>query len=328
MKSCYNMSSETVSRLILTGSNCIFSRMQNLVWVASGLELNYMIEKNAGDLLAEIVNQYGDEKIVVVNFLRIKKIDDYGLKGFFEALVGNKRQVVITNGNHLYSEIENIATSGGVESRNDPTRKLIILGKQDAFEYDKITGERDALVKSITEKIIKNCFEKFGQKKRLSSTPLIANGEFNSSAIISDPKSFMWITTFLADKLDLIIDEGQLSNVRLISVSLRGTPFAAALGLLLGYPFETIDHLGPKHKIFESGFGNHFDRNSCYIFIGDFCIGGTEIKTAKTCMQFYNLNINHALVIGNYVECEHFKEYFTLNSIIDLKQLGLASYEL
>jgi hypothetical protein len=315
-----------IERLTHTGTKYVFTRMQNILWVTNGLALSSIIEKKAVNLLATIITQHHTNKPLVINFSRIIDIDDHALDEFFDALVGNKRQVIIIEGNHLFARITSLKKDKNVNIKE--SERIIVFGKMDAFSLEELEAEREVLIKNFKKDSIKGCFEKFSKNKRLSSTPLIANGEFNSNKLISDPKSFLWMTTFLSDELESIIDAEKVNSPKLLSVSLRGAPFAAALGMILNIPYETIDHFGPKHKVLDNDFLNRFARGTNYIFIGDFSIGGTEIKIAKTFLELNGCFLKQAIVLGSYIEPEHFSDYFKLHRIVNLKELELVKYEI
>ena len=39
--------------------------------------------------------------------------------------------------------------------------------------------------------------------------------------------------------------------------------------MLLGLDYDTVDHLGPKHKLFDVDFFNNKTNKHIYIYIGD-----------------------------------------------------------
>lgn len=317
-----------INNLVHVGTKYVFTRMQNIIWVTNGLSLAYLIEKDAGDLLGRIIREANLDKTLIVNFCRITDIDDHALDGFFDECLITNRQVIILNGNHLFAKIDSLRKGKSIQTTNDPLRNVIIIGNNSVFDFDISEKERLVVVKDYTDNVVKNSFEKFPTVRRLNSTPLIASGEFNSNKLISDIKTFMWLSTFMSDKLSDIISEYKISNVKLLSASLRGAPFAASIGLTLNLPFDTIDHLGPKHKVFDKDFITKIEKGTNYIFVGDFCVGGTEIKNAKTYTGLKGSFLNHAIVIGNYIEPEHFKSDFMLFSLINLRELGIVNYSI
>ena len=322
------MENYNINNLVHVGTNYVLTRMQNIVWVTRGLGLSYMIEKDGGDMLAKIVQEVNPEKPLVVNFCRINEIDDHALDSFFDSVLATNRTVIILEGNHLFAKIETLKKGKSIPTTNDPGNRIIKIGTETNIDFDAIERERIELMKNFVTTSVKNCFEKFPEERRMSSTPILTNGEFNSNRLIYDVKTFMWLTTFMADELQKIINNCQKPQIKLLCASLRGAPFAASLAMLLKVPVDTIDHLGPKHKVFDKKFLSRLEKGTNYIFIGDFSIGGTEIKIAKTYTEFKSCNLNHALVIGNYIDSSHFKSDFELSALLDLKALGIATYKI
>ncbi len=302
--------------------------MQNIIWTTRGLGLPFVVESDSGNLLGELITLYQPHKPLVINFTRITEIDDHALDGFFASIKSSNRKIIIIDGSHLFNRIDQLRKGESIKISNDPGKNLIVLGNDKRVNKIEIEAERRKVIDAFKKTAVKKCLEKFTKKRRLSSTPLIATGEFNSNKLISDLKSFVWLSTFFCDEVEQIIEQQQIEKPKLLSASLRGAPFAAAIGMLLGKPYETIDHFGPKHKIFESDFINRIEKGTNYIFVGDFCIGGTEIKLAKTYTEMKGSFLNHAIVIGTHIDPIHFEDYFKLYSLINLSKLRLVDYSI
>ena len=106
-----------------------------------------------------------------------------------------------------------------------------------------------------------------------------------------------------------IIKSEKLTDIVLVSSSLRGAIFTSILGILNNLEYVNIDHIGPIHKVydFESLNIAHQDRN--YFYVGDFVFGGTEIKLTKVYASFIGAKLNHALVLGSLFDSEVFKDF-------------------
>lgn len=319
-----------IEHLTHVGTKFVLTRMQNIIWVANGLAVSYIVEKNAGDLLSRIVKDHHVDKPLVINFKRVTELDDHALDGFFDSLIDSAREVIILEGGNLFQRIDALRKGKAVNMSLLANSNSIMIRKQEfsTITIDEIEREKNEITNSFLKKTISASFEKFPEERRMSSTPLLANGEFNSNKLISDPKIFMWFSTFLADKLETVLNSCPHEKRKLLCASLRGAPFVAATGMLLNIPFDTFDHLGPKHKVFDKEFLNRIEKGTNYVFIGDFSIGGTEIKMAKTYVELKGCFLNNALVIGNYIDKEHFSSEYKLESLIDLKSLGLVNYSI
>jgi hypothetical protein len=304
------------------GSKYIFTRMQVLIWCSSGTTLLHSVEKKAGDQLAQLISDFIDDKTIVINFAGIVNIDDHALDDVFVALSKVEKQLVIINGYHLLSIIDRLKKEYNITITSNSSEDWISLGKQNQVSLKGINEERKTLKEDFIKESIKKTFIKFDSKRRLHSTPILANGEYNSNLIISEIKKFMWMCFFMADRIQELLDMHRLTNVKLLTASLRGAPFAAMIGLIKKLEFETIDHFGPKHKVFDIEFLNRIEKGTNYIYIGDFCFGGTEIKIAKTYTEMKSSKLCHALVLGNLIDSIYFKDEFELMSLQSLEGLN------
>ncbi|MFC0778225.1 hypothetical protein [Flavobacterium sp. HJSW_4] len=313
-----------------TTTSYVYSRIQVLTWIANGTSLLNILEKDACELLALIVSETEANKPIVINFKGITDIDDHAMDSIFLKLNDNKKQLVIINGHHLLGKIDKLKKDSKAIINSNSENETITIGKASQVDFIEVFKEREIYIEKFIKSTISNSFKKFPREIRLCSTPIIANGEFNSSEIISNPNKFIWIVFFLSDKLSKILNESRLENVKLLSASLRGAPFAAMLGLIHNIKFETIDHLGPRHKIFDINFVKQKEKGINYIYIGDFVFGGTEIKIAKTYTEMKGSKLCHALVIGSLFDKDTFTHEFDLTYLTGLKDItgGEAQFKL
>jgi hypothetical protein len=307
----------------------VFTRMQVLIWVSNGTSCLGLIEKDAGKLLSRMLNEFDFDKPMVVSFKDIVNIDDHALDDVFSILESNKRQMIILDGFHLVEIIHKLKKDSKANIDSTSENNIITIGKSSSIKIEDIETERKQAKNTFIKNTVKDTFIRFENEKRLSSTPIITNGEFDSNKIISNPKYFIWVTAFLSDALRELIDRTKLKKVKLLSASLRGAPFVSILGMLHNLEYETIDHFGPKHKVFEFDFIKKIEKGTSYIYVGDYCFAGTEIKIAKTYTELKSSRLEHALVIGNLIESEVFKDDFELVSLINLVDLDAgATYKL
>ena len=171
--------------------------------------------------------------------------------------------------------------------------------------------------------------------EQLPSTAILATGEFDAGKIISKPDNFFWLAFSLSDLVEDFVKEINIKYhdefvCRLISVSLRGSPFAAAISLLTSpeIKYDTVDHLGPKHKLFDIEFFDKLKLSTKekvrYIYFGDFIIGGTELKIAQTYSQIYGYELKHAVVIGSYFNETRYLPGVEVKSLVKLNKLGIS----
>lgn len=319
-----------LSDISFTTTSYVYSRIQVLTWIANGTSLLNILEKNACELLAWIIEETDSNKPIIINFKGITDIDDHAMDSVFQKLDDNKKQLVIINGHHLLGKIDKLKKESKAIISSNSENETITIGKATIIDFKEVLKEREIYIEKFIKNTISTSFRKFQKEIRLCSTPIIANGEFNSSEIISNPNKFIWITFFLSDKLSEILNKSRLENVKLLSASLRGAPFAAMLGLIHNIKFETIDHLGPRHKIFDLNFVKQKEKGINYIYIGDFVFGGTEIKIAKTYTEMKGSKLSYALVIGSLFEEGTFLHEFDLTYLAGLKDItdGVAEFKL
>lgn len=182
--------------------------------------------------------------------------------------------------------------------------------------------EQQYIEQLVTESFVKHP----NGPQRLSSTPLLTNGVFNAASIISDPSAFMWVSIKLAEEVNRILDTERfyrylnaIPNLRLLAVSLRASPFAVAVGLLTAKKVEIVDHMGPMRKIIEEHDTLQLARCRTYIYIGDFVVGGTEIRVAQTYAQGRSSTVNQAVVIGSVLHPQEYAGDCELHSLVNLK---------
>jgi hypothetical protein len=141
----------------------------------------------------------------------------------------------------------------------------------------------------------------------LNSTPYRANGRFDARLILERPADFLWISMLMADLVETAIAETLAAAPRLIATSLRASPFAATVSRLLttGCDLEIVDHMGPSHSILEEYPVAHTARPASYVYIGDFLIGGTEMKRCEIYAHCRGGRLVAAVVIGSLFEPAH-----------------------
>jgi len=317
-----------IRKLYFDTTSTRFTRAQALIWVANGLTFLNVFEKNSGKLLSKIIDECSCEKSILVNFNGVIRLDDHCLDDVYRSLAGNKKQLIIFNGESLLPELQKLRKDQVVNINHISERKIIILGNQEPSSLEAFFKERDDAIQKYVTTVLKNTFSKFSEFKRLSSTPFFANGEFDSKKIIESPNDFMWISFYLSDKLTEMIEKEQLNDIILVSASLRGSTFTSILGNLNDLEYINIDHIGPIHKVynFNDFENNHRDKN--YIYIGDFVFGGTEIKLTKLYASFGGALLNHALVLGSLFDADAFKD-FKLYQLARLREIsGEAQFKL
>lgn len=320
---------------VLTHSDFLYTRMKGLTWTRNGIQASSMVQKDAGNVLADLYANHEVNKPLLVNFQGIKSVSGFALKDTVSPNAHTSRALIIFNcirlRNRLIEEFANL----GMPKVDFPEDDCIVWCKSEDHESVKnyIEMAKKEELKHIYS-LVQNCYTSWDEKKRLNSTPLLANGAFDARKIISNPMSFLWLTLHLTEMLDSELErlenkeenkeeneESEKIPSNLLAVSLRGSPIAAAVGLLSSrdLEIEIVDHIGPKHQILEEYSIEQESRGIKYVYIGDFLIGGTEIKTAQLYARSKGNSITHAMVIGNWLNSEDYIENLEVQLLSPVK---------
>ena len=320
----------------------VYTRLQAIIWAKSGLLSPQTIHQSAGDCLTEIYEHVKTEIPLVVSCKRIKEIAaNKALDIFFTSSKTNNRKIIFVHieNDSLKNSLIEIINRIGINDHTSTKYELCICN--DKIIPNDLSEIISKMEIDIVKNAVKSCYKAFvNGNKGLVSTSIEASGEFDATKIISNPKQFLWTSLLMADEFEKLKVEIQKKNeenktsdyteLKLISVSLRSSPFVSSVGLLTNTGYDTIDHLGPKHKLFDIEILVTIKKNILYIFIGDFVAGGTEIKIAQTYINLLDCKLKYSIVIGSLLKAEAFKEHFTLKPIVFLKQVGINDlvYEL
>lgn len=314
-----------INKLLIHKGDYVYIRFKALIWHSNCLIKNTTVLQSSIKLLEEIYKNCFPTLPLIVSFRGV--IDtERPLENFFsETVYAIKRPIIFI---HNESFDENIVQS---ILRIDLSKRPQYGSDQEEKDVIKVccTTKEDSIVKGLINKIeiaeqdflksaILSCHKSINQ--RLLSTVVSANVEFDAAKIISEPALFVWVCLFMADKISSFIKDKMLgdnlnndsSNIKLLAVSLRSSPFASAVSFLINRGYDTIDHLGPKHKLFDIELLENFKRGIQYIYIGDFAVGGTEIKIAQAYAELLGCELNYAVVLSSLLDPEVFKENFTL----------------
>jgi hypothetical protein len=152
----------------------------------------------------------------------------------------------------------------------------------------------------------------------------LATGVLNARALIANPVTFVWISLLLTDLFQQVIEEAKPKTNRILAVSLRGSPFAAAIRILANRfspSLEIIDHIGPKHELLEEHVGQNEMQGGEYILVSDFVIGGTEIKIARAYAMAKGAILKNAITIGSYLSGPEYGDAVRLQSLVDISSV-------
>lgn len=311
----------------------VYVRMKGLVWCYNGLTNPSNIDKSAGDAMAQIYNEVETSKYIIIDMKGVSGVTDHALDVLFQSIESKKREVLFVNSESLEQKISSAKREFCSNLKiqiNDNSVALFHTSQKSKYDKSIQSIIHIHFINLITG-YIQDSFHPYenDELKLLASTPIYASGEFDAAKIVSEPASFYWVSIILSDEIEKIISDFKLGGgsrkPKLLTVSLRSSPLAGSIGQLLGLQIETVDHFGPVLGITESSL-TPLD-NAEYIYVGDFTVGGTEIKVSKTYALMRNAKLNHAVVLASLLSPELYKE-FTLHALILIKDCGNVKYSL
>ena len=320
-------------KLMIPISQFYYIRVTLISWRINGPTRINNLDKSGGDKLADLIKErVSDNLPYVIDMKGIVGQTDGALVSFFDLIKQKKLEIIIINYeaiaptlNELYREyLKDISDANYNE--NDGKLSIHFSNSKLSLSGSEINNSvRSTLLMSMKE-LISNTFKpnSLDEEKycSLSSTPILSTGQYDASLIISNPDDFTWISLLMADLVYEIVQSNKLLNATLLTVSLRGSPFASAISMINSMTMHTIDHLGPFQKVWNlNKYKIKVSPTKNYIFIGDFIIGGTELKLARLYSHFGNSELNHSVVIGALFEDSRYNS-FSIKSLVNLRDLN------
>jgi hypothetical protein len=307
-----------------------YVRLQAVTWVANGLVFSRQVQSRSGTALASLIERHAKSKPVLINCRGINKVDEYALEPVSEAIRVARHPVVMTEiTSTLLDDLTRLLRPEPVEIL---TSARIAIWAAEPMNHDVLQGMLKVVPteeQSRLEQHVRKAFVQFPKPQRLSSTPLIATGAFDARLITSNAADFIQIVLAMADRFHDILEREGLTNPRILSVSVRASPFAAAISAL-AYPrveLELVDHLGPRHFIVEEELIPKSRSSVDYIYIADFVLGGTEVKIAQSYAQQRGASLRHAIAIGSLLPPSDYRfSDLTLARLADLACCPDAKY--
>lgn len=325
-----------IEKLIFTEGNFIYIRLKALIWINNGLAAHSTLLYSAVESLKFIYENIDTRKPFIVSCKGVVDSGDRVLENFFSDVVNKSARPIIfihtdSFKDFIINSLNKIDETQAPSYEPIPAERIIKVNCKEPIPVLKnINKNIEKIEGKFISDTIKSCYKKddTGQR-RLLSTVVTATGEFDARKIISEPNLFIWMCLFLAESLDNYIKteiENKEQNpnapeIKLLAVSLRGCPFTSAVSLLINKSYDTIDHLGPKHKLFDVELLDNFKKGIRYIYVGDFLVGGTEVKIAKAYAELLGCELNHAIVLSSLLSPEVFKDNFSLITLTRIKEI-------
>lgn len=322
--------------IFLKHADFVYTRLIALTWHADDVLQPGIFSAKAGQQLVELLSKHQDSSPVVLNCRGITMIEDHSLTCVRDFITRSGRTFIFMVPVHQHLLPEEISSEVEAKIRksfrevNDHDRtldghRLLFFGPQYQHSLklvEIICNSTDHLEQSYVSSAITDCYESWGESRRLASTPLMATGLLNARSLISDPGKFSWISLRLTDLFEDLVESIRPRTNRILAVSLRGSPFAGAIRVLANRHSPSlviVDHMGPQHEMLELHSSSKEVGGGDYIYVGDFIIGGTELKVAKTFLMAHNASLKGAVVIGSYLGSgNHYLSDVELRSLITI----------
>jgi len=310
--------------------------MKALNWVTSGGLNPKMVSVDSIKSLETLLQTASQNtKPLVVNFQGVVDVQERVGEIIRPHLQNQKNSLIVLNCSRLLTRLK--AEFGRTKRILDEDSYDCAVFGGTQFEFKDLKGFYDNAAE-LENKTVRNyvnlSFRPFDHEKRLHSTPLLASGVFNARSIISSREQFIWTTLLMAEHLERSLEvmetefasKGSSGGVpsRILAVSLRASPIAAAISLVSSreLPVEIVDHMGPKHVIMEEHSLAGGAQGIQYVYVGDFLIGGTELKTAQMYAISKGCRVGCALVLGHWLPIQDYKDnlgpHLTFTSLVDL----------
>jgi hypothetical protein len=298
-----------------------------LNWRCNGIHDAKTVTSRTGDLLRAIVDALTTGTPLFINCDMVTHIVDDALFPVETAL--QKRKIVMV----FYNASQALAAKLGQNNLEVAWKQTddrhTVVWSQTRYPLNKPAATITRIAKAEEKFVIdhiKKCFRPHTPPFRLDSTPLIANGTFDAGRIIQAPPLFARTITYLSTKFLTWADLAKLPivyDLKLIAVSMRASPFALALQSLteVGSSVEVVEHFGPLARFLNPVDNNLAGRARAYVYIGDFLVGGTELKLAEFYCRSNGANLCAACVLGSALPPSDYKRDFPILALTNLRKL-------
>ncbi len=330
-------------KYFLSSDDIAYTRALLFTWESDSNPSNFS-ETNGEFFISKLKSflTENDSENIVINCNHIIDLDDHSFKQVAEFVKKSKLKFLFYSSdgqNEIYKYLSNYFSeidgwNSMVESENNirysfisntNTKPNVLIAKAEEIETNKII------------KMVGDSFRPHPEGIDLSSTPLWATGHFDANIINSKPSKFRWIISILAEKISIEAKKSKIVSYTIVASSLRGATIAASVKEILHYlsdvSLHIFDHFGPKHELRDLPFSTLFKKDTTCIYIGDFMLGGTEIKLTKTYCHILGGNLKKVFVLGKFTENNKLGDQVDIYSLVQLpdcvdKQQHELKYEL
>jgi hypothetical protein len=256
-----------------------------------------LIEETSADAWRRLVNGCSNLTIVLTHVGELIKSLDAKLSSLFSS------NVTPAPGFRVYAKFQ--SASAGVGPESIMQLELNFLEQSLRESYVAFSTRQEGAV------------EVKGGFGLLRSTRLWASGYFDASRLIGNPRVFPWLVSRMADQVEILQEELVAADsdyeceLRLLACTRNGAVLGAAIRRLLPdadtivldvmerfapatMPVEFYD--GIPQPIFYNTKSSFMAQR--YLYIGDFIIGGTELRLAELHGQYRGIPVEAAVIVG------------------------------
>jgi len=319
-------------KYFLNSEDLIYTRALLFTWESDSNPSSF--SETNGQFFVNQFNKFiecSSSETVVINCNHICDIDDHALKAINTLIKGSKLNFIFysSDSNHVFCEYLEEHFEGSdlnTDSRtlNSCNRFFKIEQNQSINDICLTTIKKNAenIEKRAITKLIASSYVIAGDNFKLSSTPLKATGHFNANMINSQPSSFRWIVSIMSEVIHQEVTKSKFISYTIVASSLRGVTIAASVREVLHYVsnagFHIFDHFGPKHDLKELPIRRAFKEKEQCIYVGDFLIGGTEVKLTQTYCNSLGGELSKAFVLGKYTKSNNLGHNIAIQSLVQL----------
>jgi len=276
-----------------------------------------MVRQASGDLLADAL-LHCTAIPVIINFHGITEIQPHAMNRVAEFIRHGGRTLIALAPARLRDQLEKQLGLATDACHDVETGHVQTYGRSlgNRAQVLSLVGKAAIAEREHLEAIVRRSFHEYEKEQRLVSTAVLATGVFDAGQIVANRDSFAWVSVLMGDLFDRecakIEEAGRANEIpnTLLAVSLRASPFAGALAQLVARQpsLDIVDHLGPKIRLSSEHAFNDQSGASRYVYVGDFIVGGTELKIAQQYARSRGGEVVMAIVIGGWMTAETYSE--------------------
>jgi hypothetical protein len=160
--------------------------------------------------------------------------------------------------------------------------------------------------------LLRHCCHKGNSLQRLPSSPVETNTHFYCKPAITRPQDI----AALVRGMSSIVRDYERHDARALTLcasSVNASILASSIGTYLGRGTLTLNHLGPRDKLYESRVLRFIRPATAYVIIADYICMGTEIRIARNNIE--NHGGVYAGAIAMAALCKQITNHWSLGRV-------------